>query len=85
MMKHKSMMPEDCKCGGETQRCAVCDFGLFICKVCRGAEAALTTECCGRPMTEEERELTARGDLDFDMGVWFKDGQPVMDGRKPFR
>lgn len=85
-MKHRYAEPADCQCGGQTQRCAVCDFGLCICRVCKGAEAAMPTECPGRPMTEEERELIARGDLDFDMGVWFKDGKPVMESkRKTFR
>jgi hypothetical protein len=84
-MKHVARVPEDCRCGGHTGRCGICDFGLIVCVRCNGAEAGMTTECCGRPITEEEQELIARGDLDFEMGVWFKDGRPVMDGRKPFR
>ncbi len=71
-----------CKCGGNTGLCAVCDFGLAVCARCGGAEAGITTECCGRPMTEEEQELVARGDLDYDMGVWFHNGRPVIiEGR----
>jgi hypothetical protein len=77
-MKHKWEDPKTCKCGGHTQKCAVCDFGLAFCIVCRGAECQITTECCGRPLTEEEGELVCRGDLDYEMGVWFRDGRPVI-------
>ncbi len=81
-MRHKNMEPADCRCGGHTGICAVCDYGLYVCKVCRGGDATLPTECPGRPLTDEEKELIARGDLDYDMGVWFHEGQPVMrDGK----
>jgi len=84
-MRHKYSTAEDCKCGGWTGRCAVCDFGLAICNTCKGAEAAMPADCPGRPMTEEERELVARGELEFTMGVWFLDGHPVFKDGKVFR
>ena len=31
-----------------------CEGNLAFCTVCKGAEGSLTTECCGRPITEEE-------------------------------
>jgi hypothetical protein len=84
-MKHKYETPETCNCGGHTQRCAICDFGLTFCVKCKGAEVAMPTECPGRPMTAEESELVARGDLDYDMGVWFHLGQPVFKDGKVFK
>lgn len=81
-MKHKYMQPADCNCGGQTNRCAVCDFGLAICKTCKTGECQIPTECPGRPMTEEEKELVCKGELDYDMGVWFHLGHPVIrDGK----
>jgi hypothetical protein len=33
-------------------------------------------------MTEEEKELVCKGELDYDMGVWFHLGRPVIrDGK----
>lgn len=44
---------------------------LAFCIVCKGGEGDLTTECCGRPMTEEERKRVYEvGDLDFINGKW---------------
>ena len=44
---------------------------LAFCTTCKGAEGSLTTECCGRPMTEEETNRVYRvGDLDFIDGEW---------------
>jgi hypothetical protein len=84
-MKHVARVPADCRCGGHTGTCAICDFGLVVCVRCNGAEVSMPTECPGRPMTEEERELVARGDLDYDMGVWFKDGSPVFTNGRVHR
>ena len=81
-MKHRYMQPSDCNCGGQTHRCAVCDFGLCVCKTCKGGECQLATECPGRPLTPEEGELICKGELDYDMGVWFHEGHPVIrDGK----
>jgi len=46
---------------------------LAFCEVCKAGEGELTTECCGRPMTEEERNRVYKvGDLDFINGKWTK-------------
>ena len=81
-MRHKYATPATCNCGGHTQRCVVCDYGLAVCEVCKSGECQIPTDCPGRPMTDEEKELVCRGDLDFDMGVWFKDGRPVMESKR---
>ena len=49
MVKHILMTSEDCDCGGKTDRCPVCDWGLGQCKVCGKAEIELidTPECPG--------------------------------------
>ena len=47
---------------------------LAFCTVCKGGEGELTTECCGRPMTEEERNRVYKvGDLDFINGKWLNE------------
>lgn len=44
---------------------------LTYCTICRSGEGELTTECCGRPLTEEERRhVYIVGDLDFIRGCW---------------
>ena len=44
---------------------------LAFCTVCNAGEGELTTECCGRRMTEEERNRVYKiGDLDFINGEW---------------
>ena len=46
---------------------------LAFCKVCKAGEGELTTECCGRPMSKEERERVYKvGDLDFINDKWVK-------------
>lgn len=51
--------------------CPICVGGLGFCTVCNGAEGTLTTECCGRPITEEEEHrIYIVGDLDFYDGKW---------------
>jgi len=44
--------------------------GLTWCTTCKTGECALTTECCGRPITKEEGRRICDGDLDFIDGVW---------------
>lgn len=44
---------------------------LFFCSVCRGAESDLTSECCGRPITEEESKAITDGKLDYKRGEWY--------------
>ena len=55
-----------CSCGDEL-RCPTCQ-GLLTCTVCNGAEASLTKDCCGRPLTEEEDARI--GDIDYVNGMW---------------
>lgn len=46
---------------------------LAYCKICKAGEGELTTECCGRPMTEDERNRVYKvGDLDFINGKWIE-------------
>jgi hypothetical protein len=41
------------------------DVVLSLCKVCGGAECALTTNCPGRKLTNKELDLICNGELDF--------------------
>lgn len=51
--------------------CGICNGGLALCEVCHGAEGSLTTDCCGRPITElEEYMIYNLGVLDFVNGQW---------------
>ncbi len=44
---------------------------LASCTTCKGGEGSLTTECCGRPITEEESyRIYNLGTLDFIDGKW---------------
>ena len=44
---------------------------LAFCTTCKGGEGDLTTECCGRPITEEEsHQIYNLGTLDFIDGKW---------------
>jgi len=48
-----------------------CDGGLGHCTVCGGFEGTLTTDCCGRELTEREKdEIYKMGTLDFAAGRW---------------
>ena len=54
--------------------CRICNSGLAWCLVCGGAEGSLTTECCGRMITEEEEyRIYNLGKLDFKNGVWVEE------------
>jgi len=59
-------------CRGATPdaSCLVCDGGLRICRVCGGAEATLTRECPGRPMTAAEQDAVQAGTLRFEENRW---------------
>ena len=59
-----------CRDNEEGRSCNICDGGLAFCKVCRGAEASLPTECPGRRMTDREEELVTSGRIDFVNGQW---------------
>jgi len=68
-MKHKY---QTCECGEGP--CSICGGGLSMCIVCGGAEGSLTTDCCGRQITEEEvKQIYTLGELDFRAGKWVKE------------
>ncbi len=46
------------------------DGNLAFCTTCKGGEGSLTTECCGRPITEEESNRVYKKALDFINGKW---------------
>jgi hypothetical protein len=54
-----------CSLPHSDQQCLVCDGGLGICVVCKGGEAELAKMCPGRKLTDEERELVVRGELEW--------------------
>lgn len=41
------------------------EVALGLCRVCGGGECELATNCPGRPLTQEEKDLICRGELDF--------------------
>ena len=56
---------------------------LAFCTVCKGGEGELTTECCGRPMTQEERKRVYEiGDLDFVNGKWTDINEPNQNQKE---
>lgn len=61
-------------CHCDKEFCHYCVGGLFTCTVCGASEGELTTECCGRKMTEEELALAYAGNLDFNANTWWKRG-----------
>lgn len=56
------------------QHCPICDGGLAWCTVCVAGEGELTTECAGRKLTPDEKDLVMKGSIDF------KDGKIVARG-----
>ena len=53
----------------------VCDGELAFCTTCKSGEGDLTTECCGRPITEDEsHKIYTLGTLDFIGGKWITKG-----------
>lgn len=60
------------KCSQNCTGCQFCNGGLGYCTVCHGFEGTLTTECCGRKITEEEEDkIYKQGTLDFNNGRWY--------------
>lgn len=58
-------------CSSTCTGCQFCRGGLAHCIVCHGFEGTLTTECCGRKLTEEEEDkIYKQGTLDFKNGNW---------------
>jgi hypothetical protein len=50
--------------------CFICNGGLADCTVCGGAEAALTTECCGEKLPVNILDSVQANELDFIGGHW---------------
>jgi len=60
------------KCQCNKPGCQFCDGGLGACTVCGGFEGTLTTDCCGRMITElEEDRIYKQGNLDYRDGDWW--------------
>lgn len=70
-MKH---VEKKCTLGWE--KCHDCNYDthnpLFMCDVCKGAEACLPTDCPGRPLTECEDYGIIHYGWDFINGEWKK-------------
>ena len=65
-MDHKFF---ECNCN--RTNCIFCDGGLAHCTICNGFEGTLTSECCGRKITEEEEhKIYEECSLDFRDGQW---------------
>lgn len=75
MREHEWHGPSDHKDPYESDSCQAC--ALSFCKVCRGGEVELPTECLGRAMTTEEKVFINMGELDFDLGCWWLRGEIV--------
>lgn len=60
--------------------CQFCEGGLSWCVVCNGFEGSLTTDCCGRKITDEEEDrIYKQGTLDFKAGQWVSPDHPEGD------
>lgn len=57
--------------------CMFCDGGLSACTVCGGLEGALTTQCPGRKLSEEEIDLVYGLRLDFLHNRWWVEKEPL--------
>jgi hypothetical protein len=80
-MNHTYYTSEDCTCE-DNNGCWICtnitEGGLTCCKVCKGIEGSLTTECCGRPLSSAEQDqIYNKGDLDFRNGLWVREPNPT--------
>ncbi len=62
------------KCDLGWEKCGLCNTDshpeLFTCAVCSASEGELTTDCPGRTMTPEERDLSFKNLLDYKDGIW---------------
>ena len=53
--------------------------GLGLCDTCGGAEASLTTECCGRRITTKEDNLIMKCKIDYREGRWLNAPLGLLD------
>lgn len=65
------------KCPDSCEGCHICDGGLALCTVCKGAEGSLPTECPGYAMDGSTQEAVYAGDLDYQGGKWVS---PIVCG-----
>jgi hypothetical protein len=61
--------------GCTVEGCAICAGSVKLCLVCNGAETeaggnGLTSECCGKPLTEEQKAAVSTSDLDYKNFRW---------------
>lgn len=54
----------------EDPHCPICDGGLVFCTVCKAGECELTTDCPGKPTTDEQRVSICEKVLDYINGRW---------------
>ena len=55
----------------DDEHCNICNGGLAWCVICHGAEGSLTTECCGRALSEEEQHnIHMKQILNYRDGQW---------------
>ena len=64
-MNHKYESHNNC----ENDLCPVCTGGVCHCTICKATEAALTSDCVGRPLTSLEACCISNG-YDFKDGEW---------------
>ena len=63
-------------CAGCERGCMLCDGGLALCDVCRSLEGALTSECAGRYLSQDEENAVYAGILDYRDGMWIEASSP---------
>lgn len=67
-MKHVRVQHNHC----ELANCPICDGGLFICRICNGAEGTLTADCPGIIINQEQQNQIYQGKLDYVNGKWIR-------------
>lgn len=68
-VSHQRVTSADCPCRGPWP-CVVCDGGLFLCKVCGGAEGSLPSHCPGAPVGADRLDQVYWGEMDYLNGRW---------------
>lgn len=64
---HIRVVCKDPDCRG----CMFCAGGLYACEVCGGGEATMTTQCCGRRLTDDEQDQVQSLRIDFLHNRWW--------------
>lgn len=71
-----------CPYDPDSHSCPICDGGLALCRVCRGVECSLPTECPGRELTDQEEDDICAGRLDYINGKWINDSELPETNRR---